>query len=807
MANYRVVRVCRGDGKGYIEVLADGEQAERLYASATAANHREIPCMVYETGRRTAEERAFVIAVPLLDATELSVRLFDAVAPSARPVLEYTFSPLCTKIRSNLGYRFNRRQAESIRDVDQRLLSGQPYLYVAGMYPAGADEVVCRFHMTAPYDSEARYSIAVLDAAAEPIGRDLLVMEDCVVPDQRDSKNRLREMTFSVRLRASDTTVCITATHEGASTAFDGCFTCLLPANVDGFLSGARSKLSHASQEGGYMQWLETHRSTVADVLRQREIIKEWTFQPLISVVTPVYRTPAPFLQEMIQSVLEQSYGRFELILVNASGNCPEVDQVLGGYDDPRIRVLTIPNGTIASNTNRGIKEAKGDYIAFVDHDDIIEPDALYRYVSALQDDRTIDVMYCDEDHLKDGRYEWPVFKPAFNPDLLMGYNYITHMLMVSRHALDQVELSDDAVSGAQDYDLTLKCVSVARAVRNIPYVLYHWREHANSTSTGMDKKPYAITAGKIALQRYLDGLGVPAKVVERDDPCTYKVVYAPKTLPKISIVIPTKDHIDLLSACLESLLDITEYDRGRYEVICVENNSTEPGTFAYYEAIQSKYDNVRVVTWPGKGFNYSAICNYGAEQATGDLLLFLNNDTEIRDAGWLASMAGFFARKDVGVVGAKLLNHDGLVQHGGIWVAPGGCFYMNQNFTEHDEGYMKLLRLPSDVAAVTGACQMIGRRVFDEVGGFDESLVVSYSDVDLCLKAEETGYRTVFDADAVLYHRESSSRGRDDLDVVKRRRLEQEQFRFYQKWAGFERGRYININLNQYDGYFKIAR
>lgn len=816
--NYRILDECRGNGKGYIKLLASGVSVDKLYASAVASNGRELVCAIYEmprngedrdvaalhgadTGVYGEDARLFVVAVPLLDGVDLSVRVFEGVS-HGEPVFRFVFKPVESKIRSRLLYKRHPNRASQIRDIDQRRLSGQPFVYVTGIYYLTPTEVVCRFHATIPYEPDAKYEAFVVDASAHPVGTNLVVLEDSVVPDPHNPLLRLRELGYSIGLHGSDRTLCINVHRIGAPFS-DGCFTCILPPEVDGFTRGATEELRYASQDPQYHQWFERHRATPSDIIRQRESCMSWENTPLVSIITPVFRTPESFLRAMIVSVLAQSYEHFELILVNASGVCPQVDRVLSEFHDSRIHVVTCENKSISENTNVGIAAAQGDYLAFVDHDDTIEPDALYRYMLTVREDPETDLLYCDEDHLRDGEYEWPIFKPDFNADLLYAQNYITHMLMVSSYALSRVELSGPEVNGAQDYDLTLKCSEVARSIHNVPYMLYHWREHSNSTSAGIESKSYAITGGAVAVKNHFKRVGLNVEVEERSVACTYKTSPQLDVHPRVGIIIPTKDHVNLLSACVESVLAKTDYDN--YDIICVENNSTSKETFSYYQDIQRLHKNVHVVTWPGTGFNYSAICNFGAAQSDADLLLFLNNDTEIINPDWLTSMVGFFERPEVGVVGAKLYNFDGLTQHAGIWVVPGRVDYMNLNFSKNGAGYMNLLQIPSDVAAVTGACQMVRRPLFEKIGGLDEELAVALNDVDLCLKADQQGYLVVFDPDANLYHHESSSRGHENRDVRTYKRFDQERYRFLDRWSGVERGRFMNINLNQYDGHFKI--
>lgn len=810
---FRVTCLCRGNGKGYAQIAVPADVVDPLQAVAETSNGKKIACPVYEMAFpgedpqaaamhgacQTLQDRKIVVVFPLLDSTTLSISLFST-RDNCQALWVFPINATLSKIRSRLTYQLHTEEAHQIRDIDQVQLSGQPYVFITGIYPLNQEHKVCRFRFVGPFEHGVEYRAEVMGAGAETIGQNPMVLDDSVVPDADDPNRMLREITYSVILNNADMTVCISISPMQKS-RWNGCFTCQLPDQVESFLEAGRSFEQHASVEPHYMAWFNHHRSNAADVAYQKYVVDSWSEKPLISIITPVFRPDPAYLEAMIRSVLEQSYDYFELLLVNASGDCPAIDQVLDRIHDQRIKLFRIENKGIVGNTNFGIEHATGDYVAFIDHDDVIEPDTLYRYVSVIRSNADVDVLYCDEDHLKDGHYFWPTFKPAFNPDLLYAHNYITHMLMVSRWVLNQVELSPEDVNGAQDYDLTLKCCEIARSIRNVPYMLYHWREHEGSTSQDLGSKPYAVEAGRKALQRHFDREGLKVDVQNRNEPCAYRVVY--DYHPLVSIIIPTKDHIDLLSNCIQSVLEKTEYSK--YEIICVENNSEEESTFAYYRAICEQSDKVRVVTWPGTGFNYSAICNYGASFAQGDILLFLNNDTEIVSPQWLTLMSGHFMRSDVGIVGAKLFNRDGLVQHGGLFVVPGGCDYLNLYMSRYASGYMNSLRFPFDCAAVTGACQMIRRTYFEQVGGFDEQLAVSFSDVDICLKISQLGARVVMEPGAELYHRESSSRGRDDNDKNKLKRMEKEKYYFFNRWSDIERGIYMNSNLNQYDGHFKL--
>ena len=814
----QILGLCRGDGKGYVKI-ATNVSADNLKATIKMTDNSILECPVVSIGFPGEDMTArvgwgdiscdgvheSVVVVPLLDGTRLTITITDR---NSHTVLgSFPFHPIQTKIKSRLTYRLRPEFAAQIRGIEQRRISGTPHAYVTGIYPVDEQHYSCRFHVRYPYfGMQESCSITVFDAAAHRLDLSPIILEDSLITDPHDHTRQIHELVYSIIVTDSNKTICIQAKPEHQ----DACFTCILPPMFDGFVNGARDLTKHASYDDGYHVWFEQHRATVADIRNQRRVCQSWTdeMKPLISIVTVIFHPPVEYLQALIDSFTAQSYDNFEVVFVNVSGHGPEaqsVNKLLDKLSDPRFRVITEENKSIADNTNIGIRETHGDYIAFVDHDDVIEPDALYRYISVLHSKPDADVLYCDEDLLDNGRYTWPVFKPDYNPDLLNAYNYVTHMLVISRTVFEQVELSPADVSGAQDFDLTLKCCERARLVTNVPYMLYHWRMHQNSTSTNPDSKPYAETAGRIALERHFERTDLQVEVSESELPFRYRNRYIVDNPPKISIVIPTKDHSDILRRCLNAVLTKTEYQN--YDITLVENNSTESETFAYYDEVQKQSDKIKVVTWQGTGFNYSAICNYGAAQCDGEILLFLNNDTEVINSEWLGSMVSFFARPEVGVVGAKLLFPDNLVQHGGVWVSSDQVGYLGDLLSHEDGGYMETMRYPYNCAAVTGACQMVRRSVFDAVGGFDEELAVVLNDVDLCLKIGRQGFLVVFDPEAKLYHSEHTSRGRDEQDVRKERRAIDEQARFYARWdKDLQRGVFINHQLNQYDGHYKIA-
>ncbi|NMN00820.1 Glycosyl transferase family 2 [Bifidobacterium sp. DSM 109958] len=801
--------MCRGNGRGYVRLSAPGVRAEDLYARAVAANGAEIACAVYPFGFPAEDPAAvrldgdahagdgtgvvsFVVAVPLLDGTDLDVRLYGRGTPSNEPLFSFPFSPLRSKVRSRLTYRFHPEEAARMRDIDERRRHEGLRVFVPGMYPIGGGEVSCRFVVRDEFIPSAVYDIAVYDGAANRIGVEPIVIEDAETASHDDPLLRDRERLYSIRLPESARTVCISVTRRGIDGAV-GNFACLLPPAYEGYVNGARDYTRNVHADGAYPQWLEKHRASYGDLEAQRVVIAGWKHRPRFSVVMTA--DGSPHAEDAVRSVLAQSYPDFELVVVTPEdGEAPAVVR-----DDPRVRSVKADGNDAADLITAGVCVAEGDYVAFLGCGDVLEPDALYRFAAELADHPDADLLYCDEDVLDAGTYRDPLFKPGFNRDLMYSYDYMGRMTVVSRHALDHIDLPGGEITPAYGYDLRLRAMEVAREVRGVPFMLCHRR-----AGTGTTDEAARGEAGRRALAAHFERTGVRADVRETGA-CRYRTTYAFDHEPKVSIVIPTKDHADVLANCVRSVLERTEY--ANYDVTLVENNSTEPETFAYYERIRKESDRVRVVTWKGRGFNYSAICNYGAAHTDGEIVLFLNNDTEVVAPGWLGSMVNFMARGDVGMVGAKLVCHDGIVQHGGIWVGDNLCGYLGYDLAVDDPGYMDTMRLPWDVAAVTGACQMVRRAVFDEVGGFDEKLAVVLNDVDLALKVGQAGYLVVYEPDAVLYHNEFTSRGRDERDPAKRRRSAGEYERFRMRWnATVEKGRFINANLNQHDGNFKLT-
>lgn len=538
---------------------------------------------------------------------------------------------------------------------------------------------------------------------------------------------------------------------------------------------------------------------TEKELLLQRK----HTFQQGVyfSIVVPLYNTPERFLCEMIESVQAQTYAGWELCMADGSdAGHVEVERICREYaeKDRRIRYQKLEgNFGVSGNTNACLEMVMGDYIGLFDHDDLLHPAALYEVMRTIENTGA-DFIYTDESTFRDTPEDayLPHFKPDFAPDNLRANNYICHFTVFKRSLLDEVGLFDPACDGSQDHDMVLRLTEKAHRIAHIPEILYYWRAHKASVAGGTEAKPYVTQAGIRAVEKQLERLGLEGKVEPvRPGMTIYRTRYTIRGTPKISIMIPNLEHLEDLKTCLDSIFKKTTWPN--YEIVIVENNSRSPALFAYYESLQREHKNVRVVTWAGP-FNYSAINNFGAQYCSGEYLLLLNNDTEVITPDWIQEMLMLAQRPDVGAVGAKLYYPNNTIQHAGVCLGMGGVAgHCYQGTPRESPGYMGRLLYSQDMTAVTGACMLMRREVWDEVGGLDENWAVAFNDTDLCMRIRQAGYLIVWTPFAELYHYESKSRGREDTQE-KKKRFDGEVLRFQSRWSKeLESGDpYVNPNF-----------
>ncbi len=521
------------------------------------------------------------------------------------------------------------------------------------------------------------------------------------------------------------------------------------------------------------------------------------------SILIPVYRPDVKFFTLMLDSIVAQTYDNWQICLADGSGDGYTVENVVKPYvekyGEDKVKYIKLENNLgIAENTNAAMRMADGDFIVFGDHDDELHPTALFECMRELERYPQADFIYSDEDKIIEatGHHTEAHFKSDLNMELLRSNNYICHLSVVKKSLADKVGGLYTQFNGSQDHDYVLRCVEKAECVRHIPRILYHWRINDNSTAKSASTKTYANTAGVNAVSAHLKRMGIDGEVKNGVAPGFYDIRYKLTEKPLVSVIIPNKDHLDDLTRCLESMENVNNYHNVEY--IVVENNSVLEDTFEGYKELEKKYgDKFKLVKWDGI-FNYSAINNFGARYAKGEYILLLNNDTSVIEPDSLRCMLAQCQRAEVGIVGAKLLYDDDTVQHAGVIIGyQGVAGHAFTGIGDDVYGYFARAVLSQELSAVTAACLLTKRSVFDEVGGLDESFEVAFNDIDYCMKVRAAGYKIIYDPHAKLHHYEYKSRGAEDTGK-KQERFGGEIMHFIDKWraALIAGDMYYNPNL-----------
>jgi GT2 family glycosyltransferase len=543
-------------------------------------------------------------------------------------------------------------------------------------------------------------------------------------------------------------------------------------------------------------KWIPTEET----LRKQRET--NFSYAPLISIIVPTYNTPISYLYEMLTSVCAQSYSNWQLCIADGGDCANSIEDIIQQYSIwyPCKMKYTHLGGNrgISENTNAGIALADGEYIAFLDHDDILGPNALFEVVTVIEKQKA-DFIYTDEatfvnniKHIINAH-----FKPDFAIDNLLAINYICHFTVVKKELLERTGLFRKEYDGSQDHDMILRLTKAAESIVHIPKVLYYWRAHENSVSAGIRTKSYAIEAGKKAVSDYLNLQGLKAEVESSEiSPTIYRIKYEIVEKSLISILIINRDCFDKLQACIESIINKSTYSN--YEIIVIDYGTINALVLSYYKEIE-KYPNISVILWK-QPFNYSAINNYGVKHAKGKYLILLHDDTEVIEPKWMEEMLMYAQRKDVGVVGAKLYYANDTVQHSGIILGIGKdriVGYAHDKFHSYDMGYMGRLHYAQDISAVTAACMMVKKSIFEEQGRLDESFSAAFCDVDFCLRLRRAGYLVVFTPYAELYHKISKPHKQKNM-LEQKEHIQKEIRQFKERWAiEFEAGDpYYNPNL-----------
>lgn len=782
----------RGEGKIFLRledfgVASCSDELAHIVAESTTTDGKPVPAKVLYY------DDAFVVVLKVLDVDqELTVTLVDdsgsVVARGSRKVGHKS-----SALESKKNTFMKNEGALAIRNCDKFPLPHDTRLKIVQDIVDVDGGDILHGTITIPlcegHDRGEFLDVVVVDALGNKINAaDWHCMRDEVGKSKDYPSFCVRSIDFSVKIPVCGSYAVWARFPESPT---QDCFAVVYGGASEAMRNGWRGLTTPASDEWDYDPWFrERHRATALELDVQRRVAFELC--PTFSVIVPLFKTPIAFFREMADSVIGQTYSKWQLVLVNASPDDAELKNAVAEYCARDSRIISVAldeNRGITENTNEGIKVATGEFLCFFDHDDVLEPDALYWYVRAYNEHSDIDMFYCDEDKLLDGVYRQPFLKPDWNPDLLLGMNYVCHFLAVRASILDEIGLPGSEYDGSQDWHMTFRIGEKARRIYHEPRVLYHWRVHENSTAASASQKSYTLDSSRLSVETHIQRMGIRGKVV--DSPIMsrrFVVEYDLSDKPLVSIIIPNKDAVKVLSRCLTSIRRHTTYEN--YEIVIVENNSADEETFAYYHEMEQADSRIKVAVLEGmESFNFSRIINFGVEHARGEYLLFLNNDTEVITPGWIEQLLGPCTREDVGATGARLLFADGTVQHAGVTFGFEGPCHLGYLRPRGDLGNMESMQNLRDVSAVTGACLLTKRSDFVAVGGMDEDLSVNYNDVDYCLKLLEKDLRIVWCPTAELYHYESVSRGSEKTGA-KALRFRTEKGKFMQRWPEvFEKG------------------
>lgn len=728
---------CRGDGKLYTLVRLDLSMGKHPVARNSYGS-LSLPCnLVHLEGDR------FVVVTP-----DFRVKQRVEIWLEGRNVEDCVFAGSIKinasryAVESKLNGKLRVEMCNAIRNIDSSGIHRELAFTCDGFVPK-ENGLIARGEIAKPERGSIAEVIA-FDSAARIVGRSRLFLNDGL-SDYSDCN-----LNYSITVPCGLNGLCLAAIDNKGR--YVGAFKCFNGKAYKGAFDLSWSYYANAADDPRYEDWLASHRLTAAEASVQRSLVPEGG--PLFSVIVPLYKTPLSFFRDMADSVLQQTYPNWELILVNSTPEEVELKSLIDSYasKDARIRVVELDgNLGITGNTNVGIEAASGDYLCFFDHDDTLEPDILFEYARAIAADPQIDLLYCDEDKLlPNGHYAMPTFKPDFSIDMVRDNNYICHLLTVRAEAYRQIEPSGPELDGAQDHAMVLKISELGGHIHHVPKILYHWRISETSTAGNSDSKPYATQAGILAVQQHLDRLGIAANVSNSHGRAfRYRVDYRVDASLKASLVVPTRGDIDVLRCFIEGL---QKTSFSNWEIVFVCNDSVSSGVLEFVSGCDLQQD-ISVAVTP-ELFVLSAYCNLGARKANGDILVFMHDDVIPGEPEWLETMLGFAARPEVGVVGTMTRHADNTIQQAGLSFVRDSIVPLAAGTDACSPGYLFFPLTVRNVFAVDGACFATRKKVFEEVGCFDEGFHSSYVSVDYSLALAKLGYLVTYTPEAWLYHR-----------------------------------------------------
>ena len=780
--------VCRGEGKVYSLVTLSGEVPGcKLSAFSRTAAGYEVPVsLILRKGRGD-----WVLAVPILSVAQVCT--IAAVGCDGRVVAQrdFVFKPALSRLKSVANTLRNDSIAQAIRNYDAWPNGSATSFELLRVLPMQDGSVVLHVCISVTAlsrdDLNGGFDTRFLRSDGSVFDVDCLIaMQDTVTSSFEYDGLWVRKIVYSMRMKmpVSSFFVWVASFKAGG---LEGFFE-INAIDVERKLDYRRCATCDASLDNEeYEEWFRREHAAKDFELSIQEQY-EFSQRPLFSIVMPLHRSSVDSLIRSVECVLRQSYGHFQLVLVNASPDALELTAAALEYalEDSRVTYTEQKMSLhVSESCDVGITVSRGDYVCFLIPGDELTPDALFCCARTINENLAVDLLYSDEDVTDGTRLFSPFFKPDWSPDLLESMNYVSRFMCVRKAVVDGLGSRINAFDCSYDYHLALCVTESTDNVWHIPRVLYHRFVHETSASDGFDNANDLLGADMRALEARMQRKGAFAKV--QPNPrlpfgSGFEVTYKLTSSPLVSVIIPNKDNTDMLSRCIESIIERTTYSN--YEIIIVENNSEESGTFEYYDRIQAQYERVRIVRYCG-AFNYSLVNNYGVGSASGDYLLFLNNDTEIVTEDWMERMLALCARDSTGAVGVKLVYPDRSVQHGGVIGLDGGPYHLFTYVDADAAGYYGLLQRRRNLSAVTAACMMVKRSAFDEAGGFNEEFVVDYNDVALCLAIQDAGHLVVYEPAVEVVHFESVSRGGHDTDESKIR-WAHEKALLFEKWPQF---------------------
>ncbi len=733
----KVLGRCRGNGKLYLLLRITGLGSSSLTVASELDDGTALPSYFVETEQDLGATEGVLV---LFGARVKQHVTFRAQTGQAASLI---IRPRLVSIASKYNGVFRKALCSDIRNIDSRGIVSGVSISCDLLVPTPNSVIVKGQYSTKP-GSHAPI-VRVHDA------RGRLVDAPCVIcPNVKDSSNLesgASSGTYSVELDTFDETVSLSLWVDDDPVG--SCYV-LRQFHRKQLLKRSDRHFESAFSQPGYDGWLMRHRASADTIAEQSDV--QFAHAPLFSVIVPLYKTPLSFFREMADSVLAQSYANWELILVNSTPEERELSDLVSRYEaaDSRVRVVTLEkNYGITENTNRGIAAARGDYLCFFDHDDVLEPDILFEYAKAISDNPAINLLYCDEDKLfPDGNFGNPTFKPDFSVDMVRDNNYICHLLTVKRSAYDSIEPSGPELDGAQDHAMVLKIAELGGPIHHVPKILYHWRISETSTAGNSDSKPYATTAGILAVQQHLDRVGVSGTVeCSHGRAFRYLVKYPTPERTTVSVIAATRGDYSV-GMLLDALSSSVCFG---VELVLVAPSSR-------IEAVENEVRNysekvsARVIGVDGT-FSISAWLNIGAKASTGDVLVMCHDDIRPVDSDWLDVLVGHALRIEVGAVGTMTVSRDGLIQQAGLALVDGSIVNLSAGVYRESPGYIYFPLTTRNVSAVSGVCLATRRDIFEMVGGLDERLTQSFVDVDYCLRVQQCGELVVYTPEAALYH------------------------------------------------------